>query len=161
VRIFSSLLPGLVCLLLPGCGPSDAVWVTLDVQKGGKPYLVPEDQSLQVTLYGMERKTPVPNEAFGGEPFSARKTGEATFEVPGPGGYGIPAGKYRVAITSKPRAGSLRPSAAKGRTPPKAPDRDQDFLKNQFGPESSPIIRTIERSTHLSIDMDQPSEPSK
>ncbi len=47
---------GLVCSLFPGCGPSDAVWVTLELQKGGKPYVAPENQSVQVTFYGMERK---------------------------------------------------------------------------------------------------------
>ena len=131
---------GLFCLLLPGCGASDAVWVTLDLQKGGKPYVAPENQRVQVTFYGLERKTPVPGRDFGREPFTARSTGEATFEVPGPDGYGIPAGKYRIAIICKPKAGTMKPGEAKGRRPPKAPDRDQDFLKNQFGPESSPII---------------------
>ena len=132
---------GLCCLLLPGCGPSDAVWVTLDLQKGGKPYVAPENQSVQVTFYGMERKTPVPGESFGHEPFMARNKGEATYEVPGPEGYGIPAGKYRISVIRKPKTGTLKPSEAKGKKGIKAPDRDEDFLKNQFGPDSSPIIR--------------------
>jgi len=149
---------GLLCLFLAGCGPSDAVWVTLDLQKGGKPYVAPENQSVQVTFYGIERKIPVPGESFGHEPFMARIKGEATYEVPGPDRYGIPAGKYRIAIICKPKAGTLKPGEAKGRKVPKAPDRDQDFLRNQFGPESSPIIRTVDRSCHLTINMDEPSE---
>ena len=106
----------------------------------------------------MERKNPVPGQEFGREPFAARLKGEATYEVPGPEGYGIPAGKYRVSVIQKPKAGTLTPPKSKGRMPGKAPDRDEDFLKNQFGPESSPIIRTIDKSCHLTIDLDQPSE---
>jgi hypothetical protein len=149
---------GLICLLLPGCGPSDAVWITLDLQKGGKPYVAPENQSVQVTFYGIERKTPLPGQKFEHEPFAARLTGEAKYEVPGPEGYGIPAGKYRISVIRKPKSGTLKPGEAKGRKAPKAPDRDEDFLKNQFGPDSSPIIRAVESSCHLTIDMDQPSE---
>ncbi len=158
MRAAFCLLCGLCCLLLPGCGPSDAVWVTLDLQKGGKPYVAPVNQSIQVTLYGMERKTPVPGQSFEHEPFMARMTNEATYEVPGPDGYGIPAGKYRIAIICKPKSGTLKPAEAKGRRAPKAPDRDEDFLKDQFGPNSSPIVRTLDGPCHLTIDMDQPSE---
>ncbi len=154
-------LCGLFCLLLPGCGHSDAVWVTVDLVKGGKPFVAAENQSVQVTFYGLERKTPLPGESFGHEPFAARLKTEATYEVPGPEGYGIPAGKYRIAVIHKPRTGTLKPAEAKGRRPPKAPDRDQDFLKDQFGPDSSPIIRTVDSSCHLTIDMDQPSEPKQ
>jgi len=152
---------GLFCLLQPGCGPSDTVWVTLDLQKGGKPYVAPENQSVQVTFYGIKRQTPVPGQIFEKEPFMARIKSEATYEVPGPEGYGIPAGKYRIAIICKPRPGPLKPAEAKGRRHPNAPDRDEDFLKNQFGPDSSPIIRTVDSSCHLTIDMDQPSEPKQ
>jgi hypothetical protein len=109
----------------------------------------------------MERKTPVPGQSFDREPFMARNKGEATYEVPGPEGYGIPAGKYRIAVICKPKSGTLRPGQAKGRKPPQAPNRDEDFLKNQFGPDSSPIIRTLDKSCHLTIDMDRPSAASQ
>jgi len=158
VRVASCSFLGILCLLLSGCGPSDAVWVTLDLKKGGQPYVAPEVQSVQVTFYGIERKTPVAGQQFGHEPFTARHTGEATYELPGPDGYGIPAGKYRISVIQKPKAGTLKPGVAKGKGPPKAPDRDEDFLKNQFGPDSSPIIRTVERSSHLTIDLDRPTE---
>jgi hypothetical protein len=151
----------LICLLelsLSGCGPADAVWVTFDLQKGGQPYLAPENQSVQVVFYGMERKNPVEGQNFGREPFAARHKGEAMYEMPGPEGYGIPAGKYRVSVIQKPKVGTLTRPKSKGRMPGKLPDRDQDFLKNMFGPESSPIIRTIDRSCHLTIDLDRPSE---
>jgi hypothetical protein len=160
VRAALCSLFGLFCLLLPGCGQSDAVWVTFDLVKGGKPYVAPENQSVQVTFYGIERKTPVPGQSFAHEPFAARMKSEATYEVPGPEGHGIPAGKYRIAIICKPRPGTAKPGEAKGRRP-KAPDRDEDYLKDQFGPESSPIIRTVDKSCHLTIDMDQPSESSQ
>ena len=101
---------GLFCLLLPGCGQSDAVWVKFDLVKDGKPYVAPENQSVQVTFYGIERKTPVPGQDFRREPFAARRTSEATYEVPGPEGYGIPAGKYRISVIRKPKTGTLKPA---------------------------------------------------
>ncbi len=149
---------GLYCLLQPGCGQSDAVRVTFDLVKGGKPYVAPENQSVQVTFYGIERKTPQPGQSFGSEPFAARIKSEATYEVPGPEGYGIPAGKYRISVIHKPKTGTLKPTETKGRRHPNAPDRDEDFLKNQFGPDNSPIIRAVDSSCHLTIDLDQPSE---
>ena len=160
MRAASCSFLGILCLLLSGCGPSDAVRVTLDLKKGGQPFVAPEGQAIQVTFYGIERKTPVPGEKFGGEPFAAQLTGEATYELPGPEGYGIPAGKYRVSVIRKPKAGTLRPQAsgAKGVKHIKAPDRDQDFLNDQYGPDSSPIIRTVEKSSHLTIDLDRPTE---
>jgi hypothetical protein len=158
VRPASCSILGILCLVLSGCGPSDGVWVTLDVKKGGQPFVASEGQSVQVTFYGMERKTPVPGQQFGHEPFMARLTGAATYELPGPEGYGIPAGKYRISVIQKPKTGTLKAAAAKGRRPPKAPDRDEDFLKDQFGPDTSPIIRTVEQSSHLTIDHDRPTE---
>ena len=117
MRVLPCWLFGLVCLLLPGCGPSDAVWVTLDLQKGGKPYVAPENQSVQVTLYGWAQDACSRRE-FERQPYTARLTGEAKYEVPGLEGYGVPAGKYRIAIIQKPRSGTLKPAAAKGRRPP-------------------------------------------
>ena len=151
-------LLGLLCLTFTGCGPSDAVWVTFDLIKAGQPYVAPENQSVQVTFYGVERKNPVPGENFGGQPFAARLAQPGAYDVPGPEGYGIPAGKYKISVIRKPKTGSLAPAPSKGRRPPKAPDRDEDFLKNQFGPDSSPIVRTVDRSCHLTIDLDKPSE---
>jgi hypothetical protein len=158
VRAASCSLLGILCLLLPACGPSDAVWITLDLKKGGQPFVAPEGQSIQVTFYGLERKTPVPGQQFGRAPFAARLAGEASYELPGPEGYGIPAGKYRISVIRKPKPGTLKPGAAKGRRPTKAPDRDEDFLRDQFGPDSSPIVRTLEQSSHLTVDLDRPTE---
>ena len=148
-------LIGLLCLTLTGCGPSDAVWVTFDVIKAGQPYVAPENQSVQVTFYGIERKTPVPGENFGGQPFMARLTEPGTYEVPGPDGYGIPAGKYKISVIRKPKTGTLKAAPAKGHSHRKHPTAMRIFFKNQFGPDSSPIIRTIEKSSHLTIDLDQ------
>jgi hypothetical protein len=145
-------------MCLSGCGPADAVWVTLDLQKGGKPYIAPENQSVQVTFYGLERKNPVPGQDFARQPFAARTTGEASYEVPGPDGWGIPPGKYRISVIRKPKTGTLtlKDAAAQGRKRQKAPDRDEDLLKDQFGPDSSPIVRTVETAGHLTIDLDSP-----
>jgi len=152
-----SLLP-LLCLLLPGCGPTDSHWVTVELKKSGKPFVAPENQSVQLTFYGIERTNPVPGHDIKGEPFAARRTGEASYDLPGPDGSGIPAGKYRISVIQKPKTGTLRAEASKGRRPPKAPDRDQDLLHEQFSPEHSPIVRTVEKSCHLVIDVDRPNE---
>jgi hypothetical protein len=151
-------LLGLLCFTFPGCGSADSLWVTVDLQKGGQPYVAPENQSVQVTFYGVERKNPVPGQNFGRQPFAARWKRDASYEVPGPDGSGIPAGKYRISVIRKPKTGTLRIAAPKGRGQFKAPDRDEDFLRNQFGPDSSPILRTLEKSCHLVIDLDRPAE---
>lgn len=154
-------MSGVCCLVLvlPGCGSSDAVWVTVDLVKGGQPFVAPENQSVQVTFYGMERKSSVPGENFEHQPYMARLKSEATYEVPGLEGHGIPAGKYRIAVIRKHKTGTLKPTdGAKVGKRQNAPNRDEDLLKNQFGPESSPIVRTIDGPCHLTIDLDQPSE---
>ena len=158
MRATSCSLLGLLCWVLPGCGSADVLWVTVDLQKGGQPYLAPENQSVQVTFYGLERKNPVPGQSFAHQPFSARSNGDASYEVLGPDGLGIPAGKYRISVIRKPKSGTLKAAPPKGRMPPKAPDRDEDFLRNQFGPETSPIVRTVEKSCRLVIDLDRPAE---
>jgi hypothetical protein len=158
MRATRYMLLGLSCWVLTGCGAADSVWVTVDLQKGGKPFIAPENQSVQVTFYGIERKNPVSGQDFGHEPFLASKKGEATYELRGPDGSGIPAGKYRISVIRKPKSGTLKATASKGRRPSRAPDRDEDFLRNAFGPETSPIIRVVDRSCHLTIDLDRPGE---
>jgi hypothetical protein len=158
MRVTRLSLLGLFCCALAGCGGADSLWVTLELKKGGQPYVAPENQNVQVTFYGIEAKNPDLAKSFVRQPFSARSKGEASFEVPGPDGSGIPAGKYRISVIQKPKAGTLKLAAPKGRRPPKIPDRDEDFLRGRFGPESSPIVRTVEKSCHLTIDLDRPTE---
>jgi hypothetical protein len=158
MRATACSLLALFCWVLPGCGSADSVWVTVNLQKGGKPFLPPENQSVQMTFYGMERTHPVPGQAFKHEPFAARLKGEASYELPGPLGAGIPAGKYRISVIQKPKSGTLRAEAPKGKRIPKAPNRDEDFLHDRFGPDTSPIVRTVEKSCHLVIDLDRPTE---
>jgi hypothetical protein len=158
MRMLSFSLVGLMCCLLPGCGGADSLWVTVDLKKGGQPFVASENQSVQVTFYGMEPKDSALEKNFVRQPFSARLKGEASYEVPGPDGWGIPAGKYRISVIHKPKTGTLKAAAPTGRRAPKAPDRDQDFLRGVFSPESSPIIRTVEKSCHLIIDLDRPTE---
>ncbi len=49
-------------------------------------------------------------------------------------------------------------SAPRSKRKGDAPDRDHDFLEDRFGPANSPIVRTVEKSTHLTIDLDKPAE---
>jgi Protein of unknown function (DUF1559) len=51
-----------------------------------------------------------------------------------------------------------RPFRGKVKVKTKAPDRDHDYLEGKFGPATSPIVRTADKSTHLTIDLDKPAE---
>ena len=49
-------------------------------------------------------------------------------------------------------------AAPKPKSKREAPDRDVDFLKDRFGPTTSPIVRTIDgKNTRLVIDLESPS----
>ena len=84
--------------------------------------------------------------------------------VPGPDGYGIPPGKYRISIfQGLTREGeSKAPKVHKG-TSRKAPviNRDTDFLEGLFGPTTSPIVRKMARGAELIVDLDKESPAAK
>jgi hypothetical protein len=142
-------------LAMPGCGSSNEVWVTCEIQRYGKPYSVPENHSLQVTFYAMKVTDQNGKTTPSSEPYPAASTGDGKFEVPGPAGRGIPPGKYRVSVIQTPKNTATAPKPKSKR---EAADRDFDFLRDKFSPESSPIVRTIDgKTTQLAIDLDSPA----
>jgi hypothetical protein len=144
--------------LLPGCGGGgNAVRVSGRLVKGGAKYTPPEGQRLTITLYSIESKDENGKD-IKNEPYLATidPDGES-FTVPGKDGYGIPPGKYRIAIIQKMTREALE--AAKNPVHAgKKVERETDLLDNQFSPDKSPIVRDIEGSKRLLIDLDKPTE---
>jgi hypothetical protein len=151
------LAPILACT---GCGSSNAIPVTGKLLKGGVPYTPPEGQKLAITLYAMDVKDAQGKSLRGNEPFQAMfNPKDSTFSVPGPEGYGVPAGKYRIAVSQTLKGDALKREEVAARKNRKAVvDRDTDMLKNQFSAENSPIVRVVEASGNLTIDLDKPGE---
>lgn len=108
----------LSALCLAGCGSGDTVWVTGVLQKGGEVYKPPEGRKL--SLYFCPIKDGTSGRPIGEVEMADYDSNNGTFTVPGREGYGIPPGKYRIALVetlrrealdqlkkaSKPKAGS-------------------------------------------------------
>ena len=150
----------LACLALaPGCGGgSNAVWVEGKLLKGGVPYVAPPGHLVSVTFVGLETLDPAGKLVRSPEPFEADyDDSTSNFTVPGREGKGIPPGKYRVAVTQKMAREAFdaaMPKAKPGRPPI---TRESDFLDDQFGPTTSPVVREVKASSVLVIDLDRPA----
>jgi hypothetical protein len=144
-------------LLSAGCGgDGNTIWVTGKLLKGGVKYEPPADQLVSVTFVAIEVKDKDGKPGRAGEPYLAQyDPADGTFAVVGREGYGIPPGKYRIAVTQKMKREALDTINAK--TKKKVIERDTDMLKNKFGLDSSPITREIPNSTSLEIDLDKPT----
>ena len=147
----------------PGCGGrGNAVWVTGKLLKGGTQYIPPKDQLVHVTFVALEIEDDAGKTIQSGEPYAAEiDQANGTFSVSGPQGQGIPPGKYRVAVTQKMKreafdAANPRPT----KSARKRVDREADMLEDRFGIGTSPIIREMNQSQDLSIDLDRPTESS-
>lgn len=153
-RVLRSVV-GVACLALAGCGSGNNVWVTGHLLKGGQPYQAPDRQTIGVTFYAMETKGNDGKNAPANEPYAATYNSDGSFEVPGKEGRGIPPGMYRISVIRKPKAGKIAPipKGSKAQI-----DRDKDYLNDQFGPETSPIVREIPASVDLTIDLDNPAQ---
>jgi hypothetical protein len=140
---------------LAGCGSSNDVWVTCELSRNGRPFTVPDAHSIQVTFYAIEVTDKDGTKKANNEPYAAAPSGEGMFEVPGRDGRGIPPGKYRISVVQKPKTASAAPQPKSKR---EAADRDFDFLRDRYGPTTSPIVRTVDsKASHLQIDLDNPS----
>jgi hypothetical protein len=147
----AAALAAAACLLASGCGgPRDHAWVQGKVIKAGAAYKVPGDRSLRVMFH--------PEDAKGaGHVYSATIDREnGSFTVPGPEGYGVPQGKYRVEVVENPRSGSLRGKEKIGRQPV---NDDTDYLLNRFGIPGSPFVFDLDGVADLTIDLDRPGAP--
>jgi hypothetical protein len=134
-------------LLAVGCsrtqGEGKKVLPKGRVTNGGKVIPVkPMVGRLQIRFYpyreGSDEKLVDPQEAV-----VDAETG--TFEVKGPEGKGIPAGKYRICVMY---FDSFPP-------PPNKLD-ESDIFKGKFAPGKSPIIRDIDGSSEIIIDVSKP-----
>jgi hypothetical protein len=118
-----------------------------------------------VTLHVVDAKDAAGNAVPAEEPFQAYyDPKDGTFVVPGPDGYGIPPGKYRISIfqgLTREGEGKIN-NERKGRSR-KAPriDRETDFFKDLFGPTSSPIVREITQGVELIVDLDKETPAAK
>jgi hypothetical protein len=138
-----------------GCsGRGNTVSITGKLLKGGAPYVPPSGQLVSVTLVGIEIQDETGKKVQGGDPFLAIvDQTNGSFSVPGPEGYGIPPGKYRVTVTQKLSRDAF--NAANPR-PKKGVDRETDMLRDKFGVTTSPFIRQVDKSQELTIDLDKP-----
>jgi hypothetical protein len=155
--LLALLIPPLLAHL--GCSGGNTVWVTGKVLKGGAPYHAPEGQLLYVTFVATEIKDDSGKDIPGGDEFMAdldQATG--TFSVPGKERRGIPPGKYRIAVTQKMRREAFDATKPHSKRGLKRADRETDMLANQFGIDTSPIVREVKGAQDIAIDLDRPRE---
>ena len=140
--------------LIDGCGSGGrTVSVAGKLVKGGAKYEVPQDQKVQMTFVAMEIEDPEGKMVPNSDPYPAEYQAEsATFKVPGQDGYGIPPGKYRVAISQ-----TLTSEAAAKQKGRNRVNRDADMLRDKFSETNSPIIREIKDAADLTIDLNSPA----
>jgi hypothetical protein len=143
-----------------GCGGrGNNLWVTGKLLKGGNKYIPPEGQLVYVTFVGLDIKDENGKPIEGGEPFQADvDQASGTFSVPGKEGYGIPPGKYRIAVTQKMTRETYDATKKPNQRPKPGPGREIDTLGDKFGIDKSPITREIKASGEQIIDMDQPTQ---
>jgi hypothetical protein len=148
----------------PGCGGRrNTVWVTGKLLKGGAQYVPPKDQLVYVTFVALEVKDDSGKTIPSGEAYTANlDQTKGTFSVPGPEGQGIPPGKYRIAVTQKMEReafNAAKPQSQSKSRNKKRVDRETDMLADRFGLGTSPIVREVNTSQELTIDLDRPNEP--
>jgi hypothetical protein len=142
-----------------GCGNSNAIKVSGKLLRGGQPYVPPAGQRVVVTLYVIDAKDASGKALPAQEPFqSYYDPKDGTFVVPGPDGYGVPPGKYRISIfQGLTREGESKARSEHQRRPRDVPriDRETDFFKGVFGPSTSPIVREVNEGAELIVDLDK------
>ena len=148
-----------------GCEKSNAIKVTGKLLQAGKPYVPPTGQRVVLTLHAVEAKDGYGNAIPAQEPFASYyDPKEGTFEVPGPDGYGISPGKYRISIfQGLTREGENRAIKEYKGNPRKGAgiDRETDFLKDMFGEKTSPIVREVAPGAELIVDLDKEMPAAK
>ncbi len=147
---------GVLCLA--GCGGGNTVWVTGVLQKGGEPYKPAEERKLALYFYPIAEGT-------AGNPVDEPEMADydpsnGSFTVPGRAGYGIPPGKYRIAIveTVRREARDALNKASKAKRGTPRISNDTNFLETSFGMTTSPFVRDLRTSTKLTLDMATPTQ---
>jgi hypothetical protein len=155
-------IPGLLFVVsvlgLAGCGSGDNIWVTGVLLKGGEMYKPPEGRKL--ALYFCPMKVETAGKLAGDVQMADYDPRDGSFTVPGREGYGIPPGKYRVAVVETLRREELDKvkGAAKTKRGSKRITDDTNFLESSFGEQTSPFVQELIASTKLTLDMAQPAK---
>ena len=142
----------LLALGLTGCGSN--VRITGKVTRGGQPVNPVKGMRVDLGFHPMTEAAPAAGgkRSDGPDLYAANIADDGTFDVPGVDGDGIPPGKYRVSVsvrTGRDRSGTKK----KGNVD----TSDKDLLNGAFGPGNSPIVRELNSSTRLDIDLDKPT----
>ena len=148
---------GVVCLT--GCGGGgNTIWVTGVLQKGGEPYKPPEERKLALYFYPIAEGTA--GNSVDEPEMAEYDPRNGSFTVPRHEGYGIPPGKYRIAIveTVRREARDTLNKAAKTKRGTPRISNDTNFLESSFGQATSPFVRDLKTSTNLTLDMASPSQ---
>lgn len=154
--------PGLWILLsalcLAGCGGGNNIWVTGVLQKDGAVYKPPEGRKLALYFYPMAGGAS--GNVSGDAEMADYDATDGSFKVPGPEGYGIPPGKYRIVVAETLRREALDElkKASKPKRGEKRLTNDTNLLEASFGEKTSPFIRDLSKSTKLTLDMAKPTE---
>jgi hypothetical protein len=152
-------------LACSGCGNSNAIKVTGKLLQAGKPYVPPAGQRVVITLYVVDAKDGSGLAIPAQEPFpSYYDPKDGTFVVPGPDGYGISPGKYRISIfQGLTRDGENQVIKEHKGSSRKGPviDRETDFFKDLFGPTTSPIVREVAKDSDLVVDLEKETSAAK
>jgi hypothetical protein len=145
---------------LAGCGGGgNTIWVTGVLQKGGQIYQPPEGHKL--ALYFCPVKDDTSMDPSREMEMAVYNSKDGSFTVPGDEGYGIPPGKYRIAVVETLRREELDKLKKSTKTKPKRGqrriDKDTNFLESTFGEKTSPLVRDLKTSTNLTLDMASPT----
>jgi hypothetical protein len=138
------LLGALVGLALTGCGGGGETLVTVTgkVHEGGQPVAIKDfyegRNCLQVEFFRLDDSGNLAPESF---PYSQDVGEDGTFEIRGPEGKGIPAGKYRVAV--------YRLSATEGMDE----DTGEDLFEGKYGKENSKFEFDVAANQTVDIDL--------
>ena len=152
-----SLWVVLGALCVAGCGHGDTIWVSGVLQKGGEVYKPPDGRKL--AIYFCPMKDGSSGQPIGEVEMADYNSNDGSFTVPGARGYGIPPGKYRIALVETPRREALD-QLKKASKPKRGQQRitnDTNFLEDSFGEKTSPLIHDLRASTKLTLDMAKPT----
>jgi hypothetical protein len=134
VRNPRALLTVALCLfVLSGCGGDGRLNAKGRIVKGGAPFTVPEGEYVRVIFFPVTSDGQPPQNTY----IAAYNRADGTFRAMGPDGKGIPPGKYRIALEHL--------------------KKKKDLFRGAFDGDRTPIVREVQGSTEILIDLDHPS----
>lgn len=155
----AGLLMVISVVCLAGCGSGDNIWVTGVLQKGGEMYKPPEGHKL--ALYFCPMADGTSGNRGGDVEMADYDPSDGSFTVPGRDGYGIPPGKYRIAVVETLRREALDKLTETSKTKKRGQQQlirdDTNLLEASFGEKTSPFVRDLTTSNKLTLDMSKPN----